>query len=148
MEATGKHSVKYVFCSVPSLIITGYSLLLTVCPLLSSVYCLLRTEYSVTCIQYCELSSVLTRRSNRPSTGGGVNLNRSRYLGIHKQKSACWSIPRSQTVFIQFKICIWYAENGNYEAFAVVHCGHFQLICANCECLTCKMGLVFILLGL
>ena len=25
--------------------------------------------------------------------------NRSNYLGIHKQTNACWSIPRSQTVF-------------------------------------------------
>ena len=47
-------------------------------------------------------------------------------LAIHKQTNVCWSMPRSQTVFIHFKICIRYAENGNYEAFVVVHCGHFQ----------------------
>ena len=31
--------------------------------------------------------------------------NRSSHLGIHKQTNACWSIPRSQTVFYHFKIC-------------------------------------------
>ena len=31
--------------------------------------------------------------------------NRSTHLGIHKQTNACWSIPRSQTVFIHFKVC-------------------------------------------
>ena len=44
---------------------------------------------------------------------------------IHKQRIACWSIPRFRTVFIHFKICIRYAENGSYEAFVVVLCGHF-----------------------
>ena len=33
-------------------------------------------------------------------------INRSSHLGIHKQTNACWSIPRSQTVFYHFKICI------------------------------------------
>ena len=31
--------------------------------------------------------------------------NRSSHLGIHKQRNACWSIPRSQTVLYHFKIC-------------------------------------------
>ena len=31
--------------------------------------------------------------------------NQSNHLGIHKQTNACWSIPRSQTVFYYFKIC-------------------------------------------
>ena len=31
--------------------------------------------------------------------------HRSSHLGIHKQTNACWSIPRSQTVFYHFKIC-------------------------------------------
>ena len=43
------------------------------------------------------------------------------------KKMPCWSIPRSQTVYMHFKICISYAKNGNYEAFVVVHCGQFQL---------------------
>ena len=60
-----------------------------------------------------------------------IAVNRSSHLGIHKQTITCWSIPRSQTVFIHFKLCIRYVENGNFEAF--VHCGHFQLICANCK---------------
>ena len=54
--------------------------------------------------------------------------NRSSHLGIHKQTNACWSIHRSQTVFIHFKISIKYAESGNYEAFVVVHCYQLQLI--------------------
>ena len=31
--------------------------------------------------------------------------NRSSHLGIHKQTNACWSLPRSQTVFYHLKIC-------------------------------------------
>ena len=54
--------------------------------------------------------------------------NRSSHLGIHKQMNACWSISKSQTVFFHFKICIRYAESGNYEAFVVVQCCQFQLI--------------------
>ena len=34
-----------------------------------------------------------------------VSVNLSSHLGIHKQTNACWSIPRSQTVFYHFKIC-------------------------------------------
>ena len=116
--------------------------------------------------------------------------NRYRHLGIHTQTNACWSIPRSQAVFIHFKIFIRYGESGNYDAFVVVQClmldrpapgtdilfffRLFSSICrvvhrmknvfylifitivntlsqiessANCECSTCKMELVFILLG-
>ena len=29
--------------------------------------------------------------------------NRSSHLGTHKQTNACWSIPRSKTIFIHFK---------------------------------------------
>ena len=76
-------------------------------------------------------------------TGG----NRSSQLGINKQTNACWSLPKSQTVFIHFKTCIRYAENGNCEAFVVVHCCNFQVIFANCEWLTCKIGLVYGNLG-
>ena len=49
-------------------------------------------------------------------------VNQSIYLGIRKQTNAFWSMPTSQTVFIYFKICIRYAESGNYEAFVVVQC--------------------------
>ena len=57
-------------------------------------------------------------------------------ISLHKQTNTCRSIPRSQAVFIHFKM-----ENyGNYEAFVEVHCGHFQLVGANCECLICQMG--------
>ena len=52
--------------------------------------------------------------------------NRSSHLGIHKQTNACWSIPRSQTVFYQFKICRRSAESGNYEAFVLVDCWQLQ----------------------
>ena len=31
--------------------------------------------------------------------------NQSSHLGIHKPTNACWSIPRSQTVFYHFKFC-------------------------------------------
>ena len=57
------------------------------------------------------------------------------HLGLHKQINAGWSIARPQNVFIHFKIFIRYGENGNSEAFVVVHCGHFQLFCANCTSL-------------
>ena len=49
-----------------------------------------------------------------------VEYNRSSHLGIHKQTNACWSTPRSQTVFYHFKICRSSAESGNYEAFVLV----------------------------
>ena len=84
-----------------------------------------------------------------------IQSNRSSHLGIHKQTNACWSIPRSQTMFIHFKICIRYAESGNYKAFVVIHFSLLSIITfikiksyGNCECLTCKMGLVLILLSL
>ena len=54
--------------------------------------------------------------------------NWSSHLGIHKQLNTCWSIPRSQTVFIHFKICRRSAESGNYETFVAVHCYHLQFI--------------------
>ena len=31
--------------------------------------------------------------------------NWSIHIGIHKQTNACWSLPRSQTVFYHFKVC-------------------------------------------
>ena len=42
--------------------------------------------------------------------------NQSSHLDIHKQtKNACWSIPRSQTVFIHLKTCRRSAEIGNMK---------------------------------
>ena len=48
--------------------------------------------------------------------------NQYSHLQTHKQTKACWSIPRSQMVFIHFKVCIRYAESWNFEAFVVVQC--------------------------
>ena len=64
----------------------------------------------------------------RPWGQARSDCDRSSHLGIHKQTNACWSIPRSQTVFIHYKICRRYAESWNFEAFVIVHCCQLRLI--------------------
>ena len=83
---------------------------------LSTIYCTQPCTLSI--IHYCTL--LVPAPCQLPTTHCTLLLNRSSHLGIHKQINACLSIPRSQTVFIYFKICIWYAESGNHEAFVVV----------------------------
>ena len=74
-----------------------------------------------------KMSTVNTEQCNVIKKCTSVN-NRSSHLGIHKQTNACWSIPRSQTVFYHFKICRRSAESGNYEAFVLVDCWQLRLI--------------------
>ena len=62
----------------------------------------LLTIQSINCYVCLFVVCHLLRDTN---TGGLlVKDNRSSHLGIHKQTNACWSIPRSQTVFYHFKI--------------------------------------------
>ena len=85
---------------------------------------------SSTASQWYILSSVARPWYIRPSTARRwyivPSAARRGYIlpstARRKQTNACWSIPRSQTVFIHLKIRIRYAESEIYEAFVVVQC--------------------------
>ena len=106
---------------------------------LHTAHCILRTSH---CTQqtaqgtlhtgYCILQiahrKVHTAQCTLHNSRRTLHTNWSSHLGIHKQTIACWSIPRSQTVYYHFKICRRSAESGNYEAFVLVDCWQLQHI--------------------
>ena len=71
--------------------------------------------------------------------------SRSSHLGIHTQKNACCSVPRSQTVFIHFKTGRKSAQNGKYEVFVLGHC--CQLYLFQPHILTNKYDIISIIMS-